>query len=139
MGWNQHHCEDYQILIPTNVHGLKLELEQSRYHKNRNDALIDALQTSEGHNFLSDHLIFEFHTILETENQDLSKRVKISLIKGGWGQQPLKGRYGPTMAATSIFALEAINRPRHAPDGEDRHFSWNFPYIQPLSTFFLFS
>ena len=26
--------EDYQILIPTTIHGLKLELERPRYHKN---------------------------------------------------------------------------------------------------------
>ena len=66
MGWNQCHCKDYQILIPTTIHGSKLKLEQLRYHKNRNDALIDAPQTSESHNFWFDHCIFEFHTFLET-------------------------------------------------------------------------
>ena len=63
--------------------GLKLELEQPRYHENRNDALIDALQTFESHNFWCDCWIFEFHTFLEIENQDLSKGVKIIPIRGG--------------------------------------------------------
>ena len=40
MSWNQFHCEDYQILIPTNVHGSKSELEW------QGDAPIDALLTS---------------------------------------------------------------------------------------------
>ena len=37
-GLNQCHYKDYQILIPMNVHGSKSELEQPRYHENRNDA-----------------------------------------------------------------------------------------------------
>ena len=37
-GWNQCHCEDYQILNSTTIHGSKLELEQSRYHKNLDNA-----------------------------------------------------------------------------------------------------
>ena len=31
---NQRHCEDYQILIPTTIHGSKSELERQRYHEN---------------------------------------------------------------------------------------------------------
>ena len=50
--------------------------------KNRNDAPIDATQTSESHNFLFDRWMFEFHTFLETEKQDLSKGFKINLIRG---------------------------------------------------------
>ena len=82
-GWNQCHCENYRILVPTTIHGSKLELEQPRYHENRNDTLIDALQTFESHNFWCDCWIFEFHTFLETENQDLSKGVKIIPIREG--------------------------------------------------------
>ena len=88
--WNQCHCEDHRILVPTNFHGSKLELQQPIYHENRNDAPIVAPQTFESHNFWSDHWIFEFHTFLETENQDLSKGVKISLIR--WLLRPFNGR-----------------------------------------------
>ena len=49
-GLNQHYCEDYQILIPTTIHESKLELEQLRYHKNRDNAPINAPLTSESHN-----------------------------------------------------------------------------------------
>ena len=89
-GWNQWHYKDYRILVPTNFHGSKLELQQPIYHENRNDAPIVAPQTFESHNFWSDHWIFEFHTFIETENQDLSKGVKISLIR--WLLRPFNGR-----------------------------------------------
>ena len=54
-GWNQCHCEDYQILIPTTIHGLKSEFKRRRYHENQDDTPIDALRTSESHNFWFDH------------------------------------------------------------------------------------
>ena len=57
-GWNQCHYEDYQILIPTTIHGLKLELEWSGYRENRVNAPIDAPLTSWSHNFWSDDSIF---------------------------------------------------------------------------------
>ena len=50
-GKNQCCCEDYQILIPTTINGLKSELEWPRYHENQDGASIDARQTSESHNF----------------------------------------------------------------------------------------
>ena len=80
--WNQCHCEDHRILVPTTIHGSKSKLERPKYHKNGDDVLIVASQTSESHNFWSDCWIFEFHTFLEAENEDLSKGVKISLIRG---------------------------------------------------------
>ena len=86
---------------------------------------IDAPQTSKSHNFWFDHWIFEFHTFLETKNQDISKGVKISLIRGGL-----------TMAAASIFAPRAINSPKHALD-RGHTFFWNLPSAQLLSTFSL--
>ena len=33
-GWDQCHCEENQILIPTTIHGSKSELERPRYHEN---------------------------------------------------------------------------------------------------------
>ena len=44
---DQHHCKDYQILIPTTIYGSKLELEWPRYHENQDDASL----TSDSHNF----------------------------------------------------------------------------------------
>ena len=66
-GWNQCHCDDYQILVPMTVHRSKSELEWLRCHKNRGDAPIDAPQTSESHNLLSDSWIFKIHTFSETK------------------------------------------------------------------------
>ena len=34
MGWNQCHYEDYPILVPTTIHGSKLELKRLRYWEN---------------------------------------------------------------------------------------------------------
>ena len=34
MGWDQHHCEYYQIPFPKTIHGSKSELKQSRYLEN---------------------------------------------------------------------------------------------------------
>ena len=82
-GWNKFHCKDHQILIPTTVRRSKSELEWPRYHKTRDDVPIAAPLTSESHNFWSDRWIFEFYTFLETENEDLSKGVKINPIRGG--------------------------------------------------------
>ena len=82
MGWNQRHYEDYKILIPMTLHGSKSKLRRSRYHKNRDNALIDAPLTSKSHNFWSNHWIFNIHTFLETWSQDLSKGVKINPIGG---------------------------------------------------------
>ena len=64
-----------------NIHGLKLELEQLRYHESQVNAQIDAPLTSSSHNFLFDHQIFEFHTFLETRSQDHSTGVKINPIQ----------------------------------------------------------
>ena len=51
MGWNQCHCEDYQIINPKTIHGSRLQLEWLRYHENCVNVLIDAPLTSESHNF----------------------------------------------------------------------------------------
>ena len=91
MGWNQCHCEDYQILIPTTIHGSKSALERSRCHENRHNAPIDAPLTSESHNFWSDRWIFKIHTFSETGSQDLSRHVKINLIRGGLRLAALQG------------------------------------------------
>ena len=64
-----------------NIHGLKLELEQLRYHESQVNVQIDAPLTSSSHNFLFDHQIFEFHTFLETRSQDHSTGVKINPIQ----------------------------------------------------------
>ena len=81
-GWNQCYCKDYQILIPTIVHGLKLELEWPRYHENLDDASIDAPLTSESHNFWSDRWIFKIDTFSKTGSQNISNGVKINPIRG---------------------------------------------------------
>ena len=82
MSWNQRHCEDYQTLIPTIVHGSKSELEWPIYHENRDDASINAPQTFESHNFQSDCWIFKIHTFSKTGSQDLSRSVRIHSF---WG------------------------------------------------------
>ena len=65
------------------IHGSKLELGRPRYHENWDDTPIDAPLISESHNFRFDRWIFKVHTFLETGSQDLSKGVKINLMKGG--------------------------------------------------------
>jgi len=35
MGWDQFHCEDYEISFLTTIHGSKSELKQLRYPENR--------------------------------------------------------------------------------------------------------
>ena len=73
------------------IHESKLELERPRYHENRDDALIDAPQTSESHNFWFDRWIFEFHTFSDIGSQDLSKSVKINPIRGTLRLATLEG------------------------------------------------
>ena len=82
MGWNQRHCEDYQILIPMTIHRSKSELRQQRYHKNRDNTPINAPLTSKSHNFWSNYWIFKIHTFLETVSQDISRGIKIKPIGG---------------------------------------------------------
>ena len=89
--WNQCHCEDYQILIPTTVHGSKSELDRSRCHENGDNALINAPLTFKSHNFLSNRWIFKIHTFSKTGIQDPSKHVKINPIKGGLRLATLEG------------------------------------------------
>ena len=91
MGWNQRHCDDDQIIIPMTIHRSKLELERPRYHENWDEAPINAPLTSKSHNFWSDCWIFKFHTFFETWSQDLSKGVKINLIRGGLRLVALQG------------------------------------------------
>ena len=81
-GWNQCHCEDYEILIPMTIHGSKSELERPRYHENRDDAPIDTSQTSKSHNFWFDCWIFRFHTFSELVIQDLARGIHIHTF---WG------------------------------------------------------
>ena len=93
-GWNQSHCEYYWILVPTTIHGSKSELEWPRYHENRDDAPIDALQTSKSHNFWSNRWIFRFHTFLESGSQYLfriRKPLRPRTLKSL--QRPFKGRH----------------------------------------------
>ena len=33
-GWDQHHCEDYQIPFPKTIHGSKLKFKRLRYPEN---------------------------------------------------------------------------------------------------------
>ena len=78
----KYHCEDYQILIPMAIHGLKSELQWPRYHENWDNASIDAPLTSESHNFWSNRWIFKIHTFSKTGSQNLSRGVKINPIHG---------------------------------------------------------
>ena len=64
------------------IHGSKSELQRSGFHENQDNALIDAPLTSKSHNFWSDCWIFKIHTFSEIGSQDLSRHVKINLIKG---------------------------------------------------------
>ena len=128
-GWDQCHREDYQILIPTIVHGSKSELKRSRYYENQDDVPIDAPQTSESHNFWSDRWIFKIHTFLETGSQDISKGVRIHTFFDFWGQGPLKGHRLEKRA-------KAIISPKHPTNQKRPHFFWSLPSAQPLYTFF---
>ena len=91
MGWDQRHCEDYQILIPTTIHGSKSELERLRYHENWDKTLIDAPLTSRSHNFWFDRWIFEFHTFLETKVKIFPRVSRSTQSIAFWRWQPLKG------------------------------------------------
>ena len=130
-GWNQCHYKDYQILIPMTIHGSKLELEQPRYHKNRVNAPIDAPLTSRSHNFWSNRWIFEFHTFLETENQDLSRGTQIHTFLRLEAD-------GPWRVATLKNAPRAINSPKHPTDREDTLF-FEIRILPNLSTHLFFS
>ena len=96
-GWNQSHWEDYLILIPTTIHGLKSELERLRYHENWDNALIDAPLTSESLNFRFDCWIFKIHTFSKTGSQNISRGVKINPIHGRLEVASLE-RLSPRMA-----------------------------------------
>ena len=122
-GWNQCHCEDYRIFVPTTVHGLKSELDWPRYHENWDDTPIDAPQTSESHNFWFDRWIFRFHTFSELGSQDISRGTQIHTF---WG--PLKG------CLLEILPWGYIS-PRHAPD-QRPHFFWVLFFALFLYTFF---
>ena len=91
MGWNQFHCEDYQNLIPTNIHGSKSKLGRPRYHENGDNTPIDAPLSSKSHNFWFDRLIFKIHTFSEIGSQYLSKGVKINPIRGSLKLVALEG------------------------------------------------
>ena len=138
MGWNQCHCENHQILVPTTIHKSKLELEWPRYHENRDDVSIAAQQTSESHNFWSDCWIFEFHTFLETETEYLSKGVNISPISGWLRPAAIERLLAALQWPRLIFSPEAINSPKHAPDKEKTHFSKIF-FLPSYSLHFFFS
>ena len=73
------------------VHRLKSELEWSRYHKNQDDAPIDAPLIFKSHDFWSDHWISKIHTFPETGRKDLSKGVKINPILGFLRPAALQG------------------------------------------------
>ena len=109
MSWNQFHCEDYQILIPTTIHGLKSKLERPRYHKNQDNTSIDALLTSESHNFWYDRWIFKIHTFSKTGSQNLSRNVKINPIHGLLKVAALEG-------LSPWKSCRVIKGPRHPSD-----------------------
>ena len=106
------------------IHGLKLELEWLRYHENRDNAPIDAPQTSEIHNFWSDRWIFKIHTFSKTRSQDISKGVKINPIKGSF-----KGRHLEICAG-------AIKSPNTLQTGEETIFFFEFFSLPGFSTHF---
>ena len=70
MGWGQLHCKDYGIQFPTTIHGPKLELKWNKAHQH----------ASRGHNFWSGHWNFNFFSVLEIRNPNLSRDTKISSI-----------------------------------------------------------
>ena len=88
------------------LHGSKSELERLRYHENWDDALINAPQTSESHNFRSDHWIFKIHTFSETRSQNISRGVKINPNHGLLEVAALQGRRLKKHA-------KAIKSPKH--------------------------
>ena len=111
-GWNQCHCEDYQILIPMIFHGPKLELKQSRCHKNQDNASIDAPLTSKNHNFWSDRWIFMIQTFSETRSQGLSRNVKINLIHNLLKVATLKGLSMSLQGPSPRKACQGYKRPQ---------------------------
>ena len=66
------------------IHGLKSELEQSKCHENRDNALIDAPLNSESHKKQ------EVKTFLDVSRSTWSEKV--------WGWQPYNGRRLKTRA-----------------------------------------
>ena len=89
------------------IHGSKLKLERPRYHKNQDNALINALRIFEKHNFWSGHWIFKIHTFLETASQYLSISAKNNPIRGSHHLKKCVG---------------AINNPKHPTDQERKTF-----------------
>ena len=68
-----------------------VKLEWLRCHENQDNAPFNALLTSESHNFWFDHWIFKIHVFSKRWSQDLSKGVKINLIKGSLKLAALEG------------------------------------------------
>ena len=108
-GWNQCHCEYYQIFNPTTIHGSKSELERLRYHENRDNTPFDAPLTSRSHNFWLHRWIFEFHTFLETKVKIFPGVSRSTQSMAFWRWQPLKGRHLKKHVG-------AIKGPRHPLD-----------------------
>ena len=114
-GWNQCHCEYYQIFNPTTIHGSKSELERPIYHENQVNALVDAPLSSDSHNFWSDCWIFKFHTFLETGSQDLFRGVKINPIWEASQVAALEGLLAALHGPPSCKVCQSYKRPQAPP------------------------
>ena len=128
-GWNECHYGDYQILIPTTIHGSKSELEWPIYHENRNDALIDAPLTFESHNFWSDRWIFKIHTFSEIGSQNISTGIKT---------YPIRGLLRPAALGLKMCARAINSRMHPLRQKKRRHFLGFSLYQVSLHVFSLF-
>ena len=124
-GRNQCHCEDYQVLIPTTIHGSKSKLERSRYHENRGNTPIDAPLTSESHNFWSNRWIFKIHTFSKTRSQNISRGVKINPIHGILKVVALE-RLLPRKVCQGYKGPQAPFRPKKERSFSFLCFTWTF-------------
>ena len=108
------------------IHGLKSELEWLRYHENRDNAPIDAPQTSEIHNFWSDRWIFKIHTFSKTGIQNISKGIKINPIHGLLKVAALEGLSVALQGRLPLKVCQGYKRPQAPFRLEETTFFWIF-------------
>ena len=128
-GWNQCHCEDYQILIPMIFHGPKLELKQSRCHKNQDNASIDAPLTSKNHNFWSTVEFLWSKPFQKQEVKAFPEMSRSTWSKEVWGWHPFKGYRRPYKGHYLEIRFGAIKSPGSLQTKGGSHFFFFLSFI----------
>ena len=127
-GWNQCHCEDYQILIPMIFHGPKLELKQSRCHKNQDNTPIDAPLTSKNHNFWSTVEFLWSKPFQKQEVKAFPEMSRSTWSKEVWGWHPFKGCRRPYKGHCLEIRFGAIKSPGSLQTKGGSHFFFFFEF-----------